>query len=160
MFRNTSNDREREPSIVEEPPRTGKKGSSSESATHIAPGAKLQGDLKVNGNVQISGTLEGTIQSKGDVEIGAEGSLKADVSGRNVTVAGTVKGKIYAQERVLLLQGSHVEGDVHAQSLKIEDGVFFQGNCVMGESARTAHPETKVLELHPVNEKAAAVAKG
>ena len=161
MFRSTSNERERErePSTIEEP-RPAKNRGTSESATHIAQGARLQGELKVNGNIQIFGGLDGTLNATGDVEIGSEGSLKADLSGRNITVAGTVKGKIYAQERVLLVQGAHVEGDIHAQSLKIEDGVFFQGNCVMGESARSAHPGGKIVELHPANEKAVAVAKG
>jgi len=160
MFRTTNNDRDREPSVVEEP-RPAKGKGTAESATHIAPGARFQGELKVNGSVQVFGSIDGSVAAQGDVEVGAEGSLKADLSGRNITIAGTVKGKIFAQERVLLVQGSHVEGDIHAQSLKIEDGVFFQGNCVMGESARTAHPGTKIVELHPsVNEKAAAVAKG
>lgn len=159
MFRSTSNNRDREPSVVDEP-RPSKNRGSAEPATHIAPGARLQGELKVNGDIKVFGSLDGTVHAQGDIEIGAEGSLKADLSGRNVTVAGTVKGKVYAQERVLLVQGAHVEGDIHAQSLKIEDGVFFQGNCVMGDSARTAHPGSKIVELHPANERAVAVAKG
>jgi len=37
---------------------------------------------------------------------------------------------------VTLLSGSHVEGDIHSKSLKIEDSVFFEGGCVMGDGAR------------------------
>jgi cytoskeletal protein CcmA (bactofilin family) len=158
MFRSPTNDRDRDSAPAEEP-RPSKNRGTLESATHIAQGARLQGELKVNGNLQIFGSIDGIVNAVGDIEVGCEGSLKADLSGRNITVAGTVKGKIYGQERVLLVQGAHVEGDIHAQSLKIEDGVFFQGNCVMGESARTAQPG-KVIELHPSNEKSLAVAKG
>lgn len=159
MFRSPNNDRDRESQAPADEPRPAKNRGALESPTHIAPGARLQGELKVNGNLQVSGSIEGAVNAEGDIEVGAQGSLKADLSGRNITVAGTVKGKIYGRERVLLVQGAHVEGDIHAQSLKIEDGVFFQGNCVMGDSARAAQPG-KILEMHPANEKSLAVAKG
>jgi cytoskeletal protein CcmA (bactofilin family) len=154
MFRSTNGERE---TPVNEEPRAHRR--ANETPTYVSNGSTLRGELDVNGAVQVHGSVEGCVTAAGDVEIGSEGSLKADVSGRNITVAGTVRGKIYAQERVLLVQGAHVEGDIHAQSLKIEDGVFFQGNCVMGESAREARPG-KILELFPDSHTAAKVARG
>jgi len=65
-------------------------------------------------------------------------------------ISGTVVGKIRARERVELLAGAHVRGDVYAQSFKIEDGVFFHGTCVMGEAAasevESASPAMRVIE--------------
>ena len=55
-----------------------------------------------------------------------------------------------SQDRVQLLSGAHVRGDIHSQSLKIDEGVYFQGACVMGENAFEASAP-KVLPLPAAN---------
>ena len=109
---------------------------ASGGSTLIASGANLQGDLKAPGAASVDGRIEGSVCASGDVQIGPKGSVEGEVEGKCLTVAGTIKGKLFAEDKVILLSGAHVEGDIHAQSLKIEDSVFFQGGCVMGEGAR------------------------
>jgi len=105
-------------------------------ATMIASGASVRGDLKTPGSAVVDGRVEGIVCASGDVKVGSKGSVEGEVEGKNVTVSGTIKGKLFAEDKAVLLSGAHVEGDIHAQSLKIEDSVFFQGGCVMGEGAR------------------------
>jgi cytoskeletal protein CcmA (bactofilin family) len=107
--------------------------------TQVSAGAFIHGDLKTPGPVAIDGGVEGTLCAAGDIQIGTGGAIVGDVEGKNITVAGKVHGRIFAEDRVILLPGSRVEGDIHAKSLKIEDSVFFQGGCVMGEGARNRH---------------------
>ena len=38
-----------------------------------------------------------------------------------------------------LVSGAHVRGDIHSQSLKIDEGVFFQGACVMSDNPLEGH---------------------
>jgi cytoskeletal protein CcmA (bactofilin family) len=134
MFRNKDGQRD-EPVVPLSSTSTQSK-SKPASVTQVANGAQLKGELKTQGSLQVEGRIEGLVSAEGDIQIGAQGVVEAQIDGRNVTVAGRVKGRIYADGGVVLLSGSHVEGDIHAQSLKIEDTVFFQGGCVMGEGSR------------------------
>jgi len=44
------------------------------------------------------------------------GNVKADIRGRNVRVMGRVEGKIVASDKVQLLSGAHVKGDIHSRA--------------------------------------------
>ena len=133
MFRNKDQEQEMLP---KEKPSRNPEPTAAQPPTLIAPGASFNGELKTPGSTVIEGSVEGTILAEGDVQVGSKGNVTAEVEGRNITVAGKIKGKIFADDKVVLLAGSKVEGDIHSQSLKIEDSVFFQGGCVMGEGAR------------------------
>ncbi len=101
--------------------------------TVIGDGTRISGEVKVDGDLRVDGEVEGMITAANSVVVGKSGVVKADVEAGNAEIAGRVVGKISARERVVLLGGSRLEGDVQAQSLKIEDGAHFQGNCVMGD---------------------------
>ena len=121
-----------------------------EGSALIASGSSLRGDLKTPGAVSVDGRVEGNICAEGDVWIGPLGSVEGEVEGRNITVAGTVKGKIFAEDKASLLSGSHIEGDIHAQSLKVEDSVFFQGGCIMGKGARERRSDQSIALPAPL----------
>jgi len=109
--------------------------------TSLGQGASFSGDLRVEGDLLINGDFEGTIACTGDLQVGKTGRVKAEVECVVATISGRVEGKIFAKGRVELQAGSHFEGDVHAKSFMIQEGVFFQGNCSMGDaSARRAAP--------------------
>lgn len=118
------------------PKRTANKPASSR--TVLGEGARFVGDLNIEGTIEIHGELEGTLTCTDTLIIGKSGKVKAEVDVRNATVAGRMVGRIHARERVELETGSHLEGDVQSQSFMIQDGVFFQGNCSMGDSRPAA----------------------
>jgi cytoskeletal protein CcmA (bactofilin family) len=117
-----------------------------EARTHIGPGTTIRGEVQIEGEAVVYGTVEGQLAATGGVEVMKGGSVKADVRGKSVRVMGRVEGKIVAGDRVQLLSGAHVRGDIHSQSLKIEEGVFFQGACVMGENPLAAE-QGKILAM-------------
>jgi cytoskeletal protein CcmA (bactofilin family) len=109
---------------------------ASEVKTQIGPGTVIRGEVTVNGDVSVLGSVEGNLTASGTVEVMKGGTVKADIRGKIVrVVGGRVEGKIVSGDRVQLLTGAHVKGDIHSQSLKIEEGVIFQGACVMGDAA-------------------------
>jgi cytoskeletal protein CcmA (bactofilin family) len=108
--------------------------------TVIGDGTRINGELRVDGELRIDGEVEGTICGTGLVVVGKTGVVKADLEAGSAEIAGRVLGKIFARERVVLLGGSRLEGDVQSQSFKIEDGAFFQGNCIMGERNASKRP--------------------
>ncbi|MDZ4803307.1 MAG: polymer-forming cytoskeletal protein [Candidatus Eisenbacteria bacterium] len=101
--------------------------------TVIGEGTLMTGTLRVEGSLLVNGEFEGTLTATESAIIGKTGSVRAGISAREILVAGKVRGKVLAKERVELQTGARLEGDVIAKSFMIEEGVFFQGNCSMGE---------------------------
>lgn len=105
------------------------------STTLIGSGTVISGVVRVNGSLRVDGEAEGQVFVTENLIVGPSGVLRAEVHVGTAAVAGRIKGRIRAKGRVELQKGSRLEGDVHATTFKIEDGAFFQGNCVMGEDA-------------------------
>jgi len=124
--------------------------ASQPDRTVLGEGAKFTGNLTVHGSVVVNGDFEGSLNCTESLIVGKSGNVKAEIEVRYAHVAGRVEGRIQARELVELETGSHLEGDVHAKSFMIQDGVFFQGNCSMGEAA-TVPPKP----VEPVGEERA-----
>lgn len=120
----------------QEPTSTPRSGGDRRVNTVLGERSTFTGTLRVEGSLVINGTFEGTLTCTENLVVGKTGKVKADIDVQAVTVAGRVEGRIFAKERVDLQTGSHLLGDVHAQSFMIQDGVFFQGNCSMGDSKK------------------------
>jgi cytoskeletal protein CcmA (bactofilin family) len=93
----------------------------------IQAGVVISGELTAESDLRLDGMLDGSLNCKGRLIIGATGTVHADIEGVEVIVMGTVIGMITGHERVELRNGAHVEGDLRSPSLVIENGVFFQG---------------------------------
>jgi cytoskeletal protein CcmA (bactofilin family) len=114
--------------------------------TVIGEGTSFNGALKVEGSIIVNGEFEGTISASETLIVGKNGSIRGGLNVRDAMVSGKVKGKIVAKDRVELQTGARLEGDVYARSFMIEEGVFFQGNCSMGEEALE---EPQILSSKP-----------
>ena len=107
--------------------------TSDRNTTIISNGTVFNGVLRVNGCLHVDGEVEGQLQVTESVTVGSSGVVKAEISANSAIVAGRVKGRIWAKEKVVLQRGSRLEGDVHAAIFKIEDGAFFQGILRQGD---------------------------
>lgn len=110
--------------------------TSDRNTTIISNGTVFNGVLRVNGSLHVDGEVEGQLQVTESVTVGSSGVVKAEISANSAIVAGRVKGRVWAKDKVVLQRGSRLEGDVHATTFKIEDGAFFQGNCAMGDEQK------------------------
>ena len=107
--------------------------SKGKETTILGPGAHFTGNLKVDGSLEIHGVFEGTVSCSETLSVGPNGQVKAELDARDAVIGGKVQGTITARDRVELQKGSHFEGDVHSKTFMIQEGVFFQGNCSMGD---------------------------
>ncbi len=98
----------------------------------IGPGTKIIGDINTNGDIRIDGQIEGNINSKGKVVIGANGNVKGEINCVNAEISGTHNGKVTAQELLFLKASSKFNGEIRAGKLSIEPGALFTGTCTMG----------------------------
>mgnify|MGYP001557285753 CR=1 FL=1 len=99
----------------------------------IGEGSEFKGEFKINGLLRIDGDFQGTIETQGKVLIGQSGNANTDIKAKLVVVGGTIKGNIFATERVIVLPTAKIKGNIITPSLIIEEGVTFEGNCVINK---------------------------
>lgn len=97
--------------------------------TLITAQAEFKGSLAFSGELRLDGRIEGTIESEdGQLTIGEEAVVKAEISVKDVIIYGKVQGDITAQGRIEIKGKAQVFGDLHANRVMIEDGSVFVGN--------------------------------
>lgn len=109
--------------------------------TVLGPGSVLKGDLKSLGNVRLDGTFEGTLEIGGNVLVGETARITADVSGKNVSIAGAVRGNV-SGKKVQLLRTARVWGDISASAISTEEGAFIDGKIAMLAHEAARGPDT------------------
>lgn len=104
----------------------------SEGAT-IGPSIVIRGEVSGSEDLLIQGQIDGSVAlEKHAVTVGGGGRVKANVSGRVITVEGEVEGDLTAQEQIVLRGSSRVLGDIKAPRVVLEDGASFRGLVDMG----------------------------
>ena len=95
--------------------------------------ASMQGNLVFKDaiNLRINGTFEGGLDTKGTLMIGENASIKANIQGEIITVAGTVNGDINATRSLTLVPPAKVIGNIKSPALNIGEGAVFEGKCSM-----------------------------
>jgi cytoskeletal protein CcmA (bactofilin family) len=118
----------------------------------LGPRDRLIGQLHIDGDVRLGGTVEGEIHATGDVEVDDEAKVKASLAGGDVNIRGHVNGAVTARKRLVVARSGTLIGDVRVARLVIQDGASFSGNVSMGaQSAAAAAPpeavEAKIPEV-------------
>lgn len=101
--------------------------------TVVAEDIEFRGKLIFKNSLKIKGFFEGKIESDGQLIIGQEATVSADVKAGLVSINGEFKGKIKANQRLELFSKSRTSGDLVTSDLYIERGALFNGTCVMSE---------------------------
>jgi cytoskeletal protein CcmA (bactofilin family) len=110
--------------------------------TVISEGTLLEGQLRVDGDLRIEGLIKGTVSSKGKVTMLKSGRVDGDIICQHAEISGHVTGKLKITEVLMLKANALIEGDIHTGKLVIENGVKFNGNCVMGNPATASAAPT------------------
>ncbi|AEJ19749.1 bactofilin family protein [Gracilinema caldarium] len=93
---------------------------------------RYSGYLRFKDTLCIKGVFKGTIEGQGSLIVDKDAVVEVDhLSVVSLIVEGTVRGEIIAVDKVDMLPGSVVQGDVTANRLRIADGVMFEGRCSM-----------------------------
>ena len=134
-------------------PATGER-ATGERAT-IGRSITIKGEVSGDEDLLIQGRVDGSVNLKQQtVTVGREGRVKANITGRVVTVEGEVEGNLKAEEQVILRSSAKVLGDITAPRVVLEDGGTFRGGIQMGDPApkanRTTHTSIAVEKKAPV----------
>jgi cytoskeletal protein CcmA (bactofilin family) len=99
----------------------------------IGAGTVVEGKIRSQGSVRVDGKLVGEVTASESIAVGLSGEIEGNVTGRNVTVGGKVRGAVSASEKVIFEGNSVVRGDVRASKLIIDEGATFDGRVAMSE---------------------------
>ena len=108
--------------------------------TLVGPGSRVQGDLVFSGGCHIDGTVQGNVSADENddsaLSIAENGSIEGDVIVPYVVLNGTVKGDVYASERVELRSTARVTGNVYYNLIEMAIGAEINGKLVHKPEAR------------------------
>jgi cytoskeletal protein CcmA (bactofilin family) len=98
----------------------------------IASDLTIEGKIEGTGHVRIAGRFKGDVNVQGDLTIEAGAKLSGGVRAKRVVIAGELEGNIDNAERVELLEGGVLIGDVKAGSLTVASGSRMRGQADFG----------------------------
>ena len=126
----------------------------------LSSDVEIKGTVKFQHDLIVDGKIDGVIQSTGNLTIGENARIKAEVKTGSVIVYGKVHGNLTAVERVELKSSAEVVGDIKAKTLTIEAGAIFVGKSTVGTptQAGASQPELKPI-ANQASSSAAAVAE-
>lgn len=105
---------------------------ASDATTLISEGTQLSGDISFSGTLEILGTVTGNIISEhkdARVRVLNGGSVEGDIKAAIIEVNGSIKGNIYALERVCLEPNCTVTGNIHYSNMEMRSGAQLIGSC-------------------------------
>jgi cytoskeletal protein CcmA (bactofilin family) len=98
----------------------------------ISSDVVIEGSLVTAGELQIDGTVNGSVRAHSCV-VDMQGVVQGEIVAEEVYVRGRVIGPIRGNH-VQLHAGAHVEGDVINQSIAIENGAYIYGSIRRSEN--------------------------
>jgi cytoskeletal protein CcmA (bactofilin family) len=132
--------------------------SGDRNSVTLGPRDRLVGQLYIEGDLRVGGTVEGEVEVTGDVDIDDEAKVTASVAGRQVSIRGQVNGAVIARTRLVVARNGSLIGDVRVARLVIQEGAKFSGNVSMGAPAEAAPKAAQAPERVDIVEPAAEAA--
>ena len=109
--------------------------------TLIGPNTLFEGSIQSDRSVCVEGSIRGRIEVKGEVVVGREGKVEADIYADSIVVGGQVVGNINARGRLEITATGRVTGDVEATTITVAEGGMVDGSFKMMEASETTYPQ-------------------
>lgn len=94
-------------------------------------GASFDGRLTFEGTVRIGGHFKGEIFTNDTLVINPGAQVEAQIEADTVIISGSVRGNIFARRKVIMHPPATFRGTVTTPSLRIDEGVVFEGASYM-----------------------------
>lgn len=112
--------------------------------TIIGPSVTLEGNFDGNGDIVIEGAVNGSLKTSGNVRIGQEARVKAEIKANSVLISGEVRGNIEAEDRIDLSETAKVSGNIKTKVLQISAGASFNGKSSMNGHDQAMKSDEKI----------------
>ena len=126
----------------------------------IGKTTRLRGEIYSEEELYFDGEVEGSLEVRHLLTIGPNGKVKANVKAKELVVRGSIQGDVEASDRISIMNGASIVGDVKTAGIVIEDGAYFKGgiDILRPESAKKVETAPKSVQelVAPAAAKAAA----
>ncbi len=114
--------------------------------TILGKGTEFEGKLKFHGTIRIDGDFKGEIESDGNLIVGEEGMVEADMHVAYIVISGEIHGNITADQRVDIRAPGKVFGNIQAPAVVIDEGVIFEGTTRMYQAKEASREESTLVD--------------
>ena len=114
--------------------------------------ARMQGTIvfKDPVNLRINGSFEGKLETCGNLTIGENANVRAEIQGDRMVIAGKVTGSLTASESISLIPPAVVLGNIQTPVLSIAEGAVLDGQCKMLNLEGSQSGPEKTLSVRDV----------
>ena len=109
--------------------------STPDTISMLGPTMVLKGTVTAKEDLLLKGRVEGSIEHTGNLRISQEGSVKGEITAKQITVEGTVDGDMYGIDSVAVQATAKVSGNIYARSIRLIEGARFSGGIDMDDDA-------------------------
>src|SRR6202521_5877464 len=95
--------------------------------TVLGRGEGLSGRLQLKSGGQLLANFSGQVECDGDLLIGPEAHVEADIRTVKITIAGFVRGNVVAVSRLKITSTGRLEGDAKVGALVVQEGGVHHG---------------------------------
>jgi len=113
--------------------------------TFLGKDTTFEGKLRFHGAIRIDGHFKGEILAKGNLIVGEEGMIEADIHVSYIAISGEVHGNIIADQRVDIHSPGKVFGNIQAPAVVIDEGVIFEGHTRMYQAKEAADSRSTLI---------------
>jgi cytoskeletal protein CcmA (bactofilin family) len=124
------------------------KESASGTISLVSQQVVVEGEIQGDENLHVDGRVKGSIRLNGDLFVGANGVVEAEVEARNVIIKGALTGKVLAREQLEVQSTGRFNGESTAGSYEIREGAVFEGISKMLGRSNPKNPP-KVMAKSP-----------
>ena len=95
--------------------------------------ASMQGTISFKDpvNLRINGSFEGKLDTRGNLTIGENAKVKANIKGDRIIIAGKVTGDVKASESVSVISPAIIEGNISTPRFSVTEGAVIDGQLAM-----------------------------
>ena len=131
-----------------EPHRSGPVQATGVSVTLIAKPTRFEGVISGSGEVRVEGAFKGRLDGSSQVVVAQGGEVEAELRAEHITVAGRVRGNLFASAKIELTPSADVQGDITSPRILIREGATFEGQVFMSDTAKkkAAKPGDKAAD--------------
>jgi cytoskeletal protein CcmA (bactofilin family) len=113
--------------LADAPAHAGEYTPPADADTVVGPGLLVKGEIKGEGTVVMLGSFEGDVVLDGELHVGPDSRVDANISATAVIIAGVVRGNLAAHTRVDILASGSLTGSVRSGSFSAADGAVVKG---------------------------------
>ena len=114
------------------------KDTSSGTTSLVSRPVIVEGEISGEENLHVDGRVKGIIRLAGDLFVGANGVVEAEIDARSIVIQGAVTGKVLARRQLEVQSSGRFSGEATAASYEIRQGAVFEGvSRMLGGKSQT-----------------------